>query len=644
MVLDIDGDAEEDEGDQDAAELQRALDASFNEAYMPSGSSSSSASAAASSSSASISAAAQAAFGSGAIRLVDDYLEARSAAAAAAASSSSSSAAAAASSSAAARASGALTPDPPGTPDSAANYAPTSPHFVPLSPYGEPSSPYHGAPPSDDEEEEDDDETSTHVTWSRVVNATEEDRIRKACTVPYCTNVPLNGPHMPGSCRHSLCRPCLDQLVRSLHYSDDDPKCPSCSVLIRDKAPSQIRNDILATFKVRCINHRAGCKEIISLANGGKHELEHRNKCSFRLVKCDKCNLEYRAKDVEDHNNICPKRMVNCSLCQLMVPFIEIKTHQTSPFGQGYCQSHSLCPNRCFAKGCQVQPTAEVAAVLRSKTDGELLVAGALAKILEGFKDPVVQVVYRSSSKVPAAAAAAPRIAIIQSDAKQRHLSSICPCRMVACTYPGCTSKTMEQKLSLSTVPSSTFSALESLCSPPISVKHLIVHQFANHIDPDNKEMTTYHMLCMAKHISHLEKITTSKIAGTITARVETNAMDKLSTWQFGVALEKSRPESSPTFPCDMKLVSPNSVSAYLQVLMSQEGSYPRDLEGNLSVWYCPDPSNEADKICFFTYAALCTYGSTFQFKCLSPLIQALPKIHSGLPKAIWLRVEVRIC
>jgi hypothetical protein len=371
-----------------------------------------------------------------------------------------------------------------------------------------PSSSSAAAAAADSDEDEDIDPDGP-VVWSNVVDVSEERRSRLSCVVGMCSNVPLNGPHMHHKCRHYLCAPCMLGLTRSAH-SASAVKCPGCRQTIASSEPSEVRNDAMADLKARCIYHRSGCKVVITLENGGKHELVHRQRCNFRPMPCKFCKAEFAAKKLGEHQAQCPQRKVSCGLCSKEMAASDLPSHRKSPLGPDYCQSHNFCPNRCFAKDCKVQPTAEVLEQLQTVRDSDLRAPKALAHILARFQNPTVEVAYEKPAGSSGAAAAKktpqPRLAVIEASRLSSHLAEICPCRLVDCSFPGCTDS----------IPHShgARSAVAAAPAPNPKKRKFVAHELPAHLDPDNKKAKDAHMLAMAERIRELTELLTKAPRG----------------------------------------------------------------------------------------------------------------------------------
>lgn len=364
------------------------------------------------------------------------------------------------------------------------------------------------------------------VQWDDVIGVTKEKQQSLSCAVGMCSNVPLNGPQMHRLCTHYMCTPCLAS-ARSVAIRREPMTCPLCRYPLADLEASELRNVNLAELKARCIYHAYGCKAELTLANGGKHERAHRLKCEFRPKPCSYCSELIPSNGMSVHQADCPKRPRQCDVCNKKIPVDDFNRHRTSSFGVDFCQSMQFCPNRCFAKGCGVQPTAEVAAALRGMTDTQLKQAGALEKVLAGFAKPTVKTAYDktptgAAAKATAAASSAktaqptsavteegdstvsvemppPRIAIVKDASLEKHLAKVCPCREVDCTYPGCT-----DSLAHTHAPTGVTGSAAATVSNPKKRK-LLSHELQSHLSPDNKKAMQMHLQGLAERVRELQ-------------------------------------------------------------------------------------------------------------------------------------------
>lgn len=369
------------------------------------------------------------------------------------------------------------------------------------------------------------------VQWDDVIGVTKEKQQSLSCAIGMCSNVPLNGPQMHRLCSHYMCTPCLE-ISKGIVAYGESIKCPICRYPLADHEVSELRNVNLAELKARCIYHAYGCKAELTLANGGKHERAHRLKCEFRPKPCSYCSELIPSNGMSVHQADCPKRPRQCDVCNKKIPVDDFNRHRTSSFGVEFCQSMQFCPNRCFAKGCGVQPTAEVAAALRGMTDTQLKQAGALEKVLAGFAKPTVKTVYDktptgAAAKATAAAASAkpaqppsaateegdsvvpvevpPRIAIVKDASLEKHLAKVCPCREVDCTYPGCTDSLAHTHAPMGVAGSAAAAAATTVANP--KKRKLLSHELQSHLNPDNKKAMQMHLQGLAERVRELQDL-----------------------------------------------------------------------------------------------------------------------------------------
>lgn len=113
------------------------------------------------------------------------------------------------------------------------------------------------------------------------------------CSV--CLMVAKDPPAAP--CGHIFCRSCLEAAPV------EQRKCPECRVPIKLSAcPSNVfvaRH--IASLKMRCPNHEAGCNAVLTPGQDNKYLTQHETECEHAAVVCNQCNAKIKRMEKASH-------------------------------------------------------------------------------------------------------------------------------------------------------------------------------------------------------------------------------------------------------------------------------------------------------------------------------------------------------
>lgn len=129
-------------------------------------------------------------------------------------------------------------------------------------------------------------------------------------------------------CNHVFCRPCITPWLSS------NSNCPVCRKFTLNSCLTQVVplvNNMIMNLTMHCQYAKSGCKSLIRLRCYMSHVqqclyepvmcknkscveivmrknlTEHEQKCPFKVIKCQRCNLNISAKKIMRHN--CVKRL-----------------------------------------------------------------------------------------------------------------------------------------------------------------------------------------------------------------------------------------------------------------------------------------------------------------------------------------------
>ena len=171
----------------------------------------------------------------------------------------------------------------------------------------------------------------------------------KELECPICQSI-VSEPLLT-SCGHLFCKECYNKLgsgrrrmgagIRMLNNAT----CPVCRQgpnIMQDKfTDRRVKN-----LKVRCINHREGCKWMGSLGDEGQHRMKH-DGCDYEKCLCpQRCGVTFFRMNQQTHSVSCLMRPHKCEYCGEEGPYQRITGEHLET-----CRRYPVqCPNGCKEK------------------------------------------------------------------------------------------------------------------------------------------------------------------------------------------------------------------------------------------------------------------------------------------------------
>ena len=155
------------------------------------------------------------------------------------------------------------------------------------------------------------------------------------------------------SCGHLFCRDCHSNVRRQTNfyfsegrwYEERTVKCPVCTQ-VHDTMADKFNDRKVKNLKVRCINHREGCKWVGCLGDEGQHR-KKQGGCAYEEIPCAHgCSVTIRRKDQQTHSVSCLMRTHKCKYCHDEGPYQRITGEHLET-----CRRYPVqCPNGCKEK------------------------------------------------------------------------------------------------------------------------------------------------------------------------------------------------------------------------------------------------------------------------------------------------------
>ena len=161
---------------------------------------------------------------------------------------------------------------------------------------------------------------------------------------PICAKV-LRDAHLTVCCGQHFCASCL---THWLGTQQRRKTCPHCRKTNFQHVPNKEKIREVNELKIRCTNHREGCRWVGELG-GLKRHLESHKGCSYVEVACTNkgCRERVRRKDLQNHlQEQCHYRCCVCEHCGHRDTYKAMASHYIE------CPEYPLaCPNRCGVTG-----------------------------------------------------------------------------------------------------------------------------------------------------------------------------------------------------------------------------------------------------------------------------------------------------
>ena len=200
----------------------------------------------------------------------------------------------------------------------------------------------------------------------------------KEIECPICRSI-VSEPVLT-SCGHLFCRECYNKLdrPRGVRYGvKRNAQCPVCKQ--EHAAMADKFNDRkVKNLKVRCINHREGCKWVGCLGDEGQHRMKQ-DGCAYEEIPCAHgCSVTIRRMNQQTHSVSCLMHPHKCEYCSEEGPYQCITGEHLET-----CRRYPVqCPNGCKEK----LPREEVLSEVKLKEQ-----LSAMAKQLQAREQRVRQ-------------------------------------------------------------------------------------------------------------------------------------------------------------------------------------------------------------------------------------------------------------
>lgn len=131
-----------------------------------------------------------------------------------------------------------------------------------------------------------------------------------------CSEV-LEDPVECSKCQTNFCKACIDD------WSSRKSECPNrCELVLQ--APHRFLKATLGQLKIKC-NHE-GCDKVVALEQLTHHEAKV---CEFRVINCpnEDCDVKLPAMQFQSHQEECSFRLISCEKCSLQFKIASLPFH-----------------------------------------------------------------------------------------------------------------------------------------------------------------------------------------------------------------------------------------------------------------------------------------------------------------------------
>ena len=174
----------------------------------------------------------------------------------------------------------------------------------------------------------------------------------KEIECPICRSI-VSEPLLT-SCGHLFCGECHNKLdrPRGVRYGvkrnaqqERNAQCPVCTQ-VHDTMTDKFNDRKVKNLKVRCINHREGCKWVGCLGDEGQHRMKQ-DGCDYEEIPCAHgCSVTIRRMNQQIHSVDCLMRPHKCEYCHDEGPYQHITGEHLET-----CRRYPVqCPNGCKEK------------------------------------------------------------------------------------------------------------------------------------------------------------------------------------------------------------------------------------------------------------------------------------------------------
>ena len=208
-------------------------------------------------------------------------------------------------------------------------------------------------------------------------------------------------------CRHVLCFECYAKMraIQGPAARITCVVCKSVDTIIEDEpASNMFILGLVFRLKVRCPYAPEGCPATYEIGHNFHGELAHLKSCGHAPATCPDCKLAMTVQQMRDHPALCPDRVAPCKCCHELVKASELEAH-VGEHGPRGCSAMVPCPLGCVAE--------ESLSVIKHAPHPKRARAEFAAQRRE------------HATMIPRG----------EVEAHKR----VCPCRIEACPFPGCT-------------------------------------------------------------------------------------------------------------------------------------------------------------------------------------------------------------